>query len=149
MEKPRTLFQIDGFGAIVALIGFIMLLLFGPSVFFAIKGDKLGFAISVTVLIMLFLAGVVMAAVAIGAEYSRRTMRDGANIALAAQDFNDRWDTAKFQGATKLLIEGARAAKSLREPEIPSLPMPSQGNLDWLPPVSMLDRGDDQDWEIQ
>ncbi len=74
-------------------------------------------------------------------------MMDGARMAMASQDFNDRWDVAKMNNMTKLFTEGARAAKSLRPPQqdITALPLPSQG-MDWLPSVTMF-QDDEDDWQ--
>ena len=137
-------YQLDGLQALLAALGGLLLLMFAPAIFFAIKGDRVGFAISLTVIAMLFLGLLVMGAVAIGAAYTRSTMRDGANIALQAQDFNDRWDVSKMNNTTKLFIEGARAGRSLQQPEFPPFPLPSQG-MDWLPPVTMF-QDDEEEW---
>lgn len=134
----------DGLQALVMGIGFIILLMFAPTVYFAIKGDQTGFAVSIAVLAMLFLGFMVMGAVALGAEYTRRTMRDGAELALAAQESDDRRDAQEFGIAARLFTAGARTAQGLRAPDHMPLPLPSQG-LDWLPPVEMLDSGDG--WE--
>ena len=138
--------QFDGLNALLAALGLLLVLMFAPTIIFAIKGDTVGVAISLTVIAMLFLGLLVMGSVAVGATYTRRTMQDGANIALQAQDLNDRWDVQKFSSATKLLVEGARAARSIREPEMAPLPMPSQGDLGWMPDVAVLPTGDDGDW---
>jgi hypothetical protein len=142
MEEKH--WQFDGLGALLAALGGILLLMFAPVIFFAIKGDKIGVAISITMIAMLLLGLLVMCAVAVGAAYTRSTMRDGAGIALSAQDFNDRWDAAKMNNTTKLFIEGARAGRSLQQPEISPLPMPSQG-LDWLPSVTVF-QDEEEDW---
>ena len=134
--------QLDGLQAIVAVLGLLLVLMFAPTLFFAIKGDQLGFFISLTVIAMLFLGLMIMGAVAMGAEYTRRTMRDGASIALQSQDFNDRWDIKKMDISSKLFIEGARAGRSLQQgAQSPPLPLPSQG-LEWLPPVEVLNEPD-------
>jgi len=138
--------QFDGLNGLLAALALLLVLMFAPTIIFAIKGDSVGVAISLTVIGMLFLGLLVMGSVAIGATYTRRTMQDGANIALQAQDLNDRWDVQKFGSATKLLVEGARIAKSIRDPEMAPLPMPSQGDLGWMPDVAVLQRGDDGDW---
>jgi len=138
--------QFDGLNALLAALGLLLVLMFAPTIIFAIKGDTVGVAISLTVIAMLFLGLLVMGSVAVGTTYTRRTMQDGANIALQAQDLNDRWDVQKFSSATKLLVEGARAARSIREPDMAPLPMPSQGDLGWMPDVAVLEPGDDGDW---
>lgn len=138
--------QLDGLGALLAALCVLIVLMFAPAVIFAIKGDRVGFAISVTVIAMLFLGLLVMGAVAVGASYTKSTMKEGAQIALASQDFNDRWDVQKFKSATTLMVEGARIAKSLQQPDIPALPMPSQG-LDWLPRVSLLEDVNAGEWD--
>ena len=145
MRREGNHFEFDGLGALLAALVIAGLVMCAPLAFFAIKGDRVGFAVSVAVLAMLFLGLLVMGAVAVGAAYTRRTMRDGAGIALQAQDFNDRWDTAKMNNTTKLFIEGARAGRSLQQPEIPPLPMPSQG-LDWLPHMAVLE-DEEADWQ--
>jgi len=149
MADRKGIVQLDGLsGLLFALIAGIVLML-APAVFFAVKGDPVGFAVSVAVIAMIFLGLLVMGAVAVGAAYTRSTMRDGAGIALQAQDFNDRWDTAKMGHMSKIFTEGARTAKSIREPDIPALPMPSQGGLEWMPPIAMLEGGDNGDWEVE
>ena len=135
-------YHIDNLGAVLGGLGVFLLIVFSPSLFFAIKGDQLGFAISITIIAVLFLGVLLIAAFAIGMAYTRSTMRDGAGIALQAQDFNDRWDVAKMGHQTKIFTEGARAARSLQVPTEPLMPLPSQ-DPSWMPEVALLqDVGD-------
>ena len=142
----RQNWQLDGVNGVLIALGLFLVLMFAPTIIFAIKGDAVGVAISITVISMLFLGCLVMGAFALGARHNKKAMQDGANIALAAQEFNDKWDASKFKTAGSLLQEGARIGKQIREPDITTLPMPSQGSLHWLPDVAMLDHEDDGDW---
>ena len=138
-------YQFDGVNGLLAALVVLFVIMFVPTIIFAIKGDALGVAISLTVISMLFLGCLVMGAFALGARHNKKAMQDGAEIALAAQEFNDKWDASKFKTAGSLLTEGARLGKSIREPDHIALPMPSQGAFDWLPDVAMLEHGDDGD----
>ena len=138
--------QFDGVNGILAALALLLILMFAPTIIFAIRGDAVGVAISLTVISMLFLGCLVMGAFALGARHNKKAMQDGAQIALAAQEFNDRWDASKFKTAGSLLQEGARIGKAIREPDITPLPMPSQGSLEWLPDVAVLEHGDDGDF---
>ena len=137
----------DGVNGLLAALGLLLALMFAPTIIFAIKGDTVGVAISLTVIVMLGLGCLVMGSFALGAQSNKKAMQDGANIALAAQEFNDKWDASKFKTAGTLLQEGARIGKSIRESDIAALPMPSQGGLGWLPDVNVLEHGDGEDWQ--
>ncbi len=131
---------VDGLKALVGTMAVVLVLLFLPTIIFAIKKDPVGVAISLTIIGMLFLGIVVMGAMLAGAAWTRKNMMDGARMAMASQDFNDRWDVAKMNNMTKLFTEGARAAGRLKPPapeETLALPLPSQG-MDWLPSVTMF-----------
>ena len=141
-----TQYQVDGLKAIIVSMAAILLLLFVPVLIFAIKGNDKAVAVCLTVIAMLFLGIVVMGAVAAGATWTRNTMRDGANIALAAQESDDRRDIKQMDTLGKLMIEGGRIAQRMRPGSEPTaLPLPSQA-LDWLPEVSLLEEGD-VEWE--
>ena len=139
---------VDGLKALVGTMAVAVVILFLPTIVFAIKGNQVGVAVSLTIIGMLLLGIVVMGAVLAGSAWTRKNMMDGAKIAMASQDFNDRWDTAKMNNMTKMFTEGARAAGRLKPPQqdIAALPLPSQG-MEWLPSVTMFeDETVDAEW---
>jgi hypothetical protein len=128
---------VGGLGALTlaATIATAVLWLLGSHVSAAIIGAAMTF---------LWLALIVVATVAVTAWWTRQTMRDGADIALKAQQINDQWDTRKTAALGALMREGARigwqAIGGRANP--PALPMPDQGG-DWLPDLVEFSLSDD------
>ena len=131
--------KLDIFQKTLIAIGLAFLGLFGPTLFFLIIGDQVAATFTGTLTGGLLLAFTHALALTVGAHYSRHTMEKGADIALRAQETNDRWDERKSATMGKLIVEGARlGARNIGPADTPPLPLPSQG-LDWLPPVAILD----------
>ena len=131
--------KLDIFQKTLITLGLAFLALFGPTLFFLITGDQVAATFTGTLTGGLLLAFTHVLAFAVGAYYSRDTMERGADVALRAQETNDRWDERKSATMGKLIVEGARiGARTTGPADTPPLPLPSQG-LDWLPPVAILD----------
>jgi hypothetical protein len=84
--------------------------------------------------IALWVLFIILVTVAITAWWTRQTMRDGAELALRAQDINDRWDTAKIRDLAALVREGAKigrmgAGQNSNDP----LPLMTDPDDTWLP----------------
>ena len=130
-------------------LGVIFLTVFLPTLVFLAIGNEVAAAITGTLTVVTIFAITHFAVFAGGAWWARDTMRDGAGLVLQAQDFNDRWDTAKFGHMTRLFNEGVRASRSIQAAETPPLAPPSMATLDWMPSVAVLDEGDGDNWEHQ
>ena len=122
---------------------------FLPTLVFLALGNQVAAAVTGTLTVATIFAITHVAAFAGGAWWSRDNIRDGAGLVLQAQDFNDKWDSAKFGHMTKLIIEGARAARQIQGAEPPPLAPPSMGTLDWMPSVDVLQPGDVEAWEME
>jgi hypothetical protein len=100
-------------------------------------------------LLMTFLFAALVIAFLIGVSWSRETMRDGADIALKAQQVNDAWDTRKTVALAALMREGARIGRQvMSKTGVPALPMPDQGG-DWLPDLVEFSLPDDNVIEVE
>ena len=74
--------------------------------------------------------------VLIGGYWTRRTMADGAEIALRAQQVNDEWDARKTAALASLMRQGATIGRqSPLLPGLPGLPLPGQADT-FLPPLA-------------
>jgi hypothetical protein len=89
----------------------------------------------------------VVVTVAVTAWWTRQTMRDGADIALKAQNTNDAWDARKTAALGALMREGAKIWQKVASDSPPLLPMPSQG--DWLPDLVEFSLTDDDMMEAE
>lgn len=78
----------------------------------------------------------VVGAFVVGSAYTRTVMRDGAAIALHAQDSNDRWDERKTAALGRLFQAGALAGRNAVLPEPTALP----DTTSWLPRLSAPNR---------
>ena len=133
----------DGFHKTLIGLGVVFLAVFLPTLVFLAVGNQVGAAITGTLTACILAAISHVAAFAGGAWYTRGSMERGGDLVLRAQQANDRWDQVKATTSAKLMIEGARIGKSLQQPELSALPFPSQGEMGWMPTVSMLDDGED------
>jgi hypothetical protein len=113
-------------------------------------GERVGAAIVGTATVLLWLALIVVATVAVTAWWTRQTMRDGADIALKAQQINDAWDTRKTAALGALMREGAKIGRQviIGRANPPALPMPDQGG-DWLPDLVEFSLSDDNVIEVE
>jgi hypothetical protein len=94
-------------------------------------------------LLITFFFTALVAAFLVGVSWSRETMRDGADIALKAQQVNDAWDARKTVALAALMREGARIGRQIvGKTGVPALPMPDQGG-DWLPDLVEFSLSDD------
>jgi hypothetical protein len=94
------------------------------------------------VLVMILLFGLLAAVFFLGAVWNRQATRDGAEIALKAQGYNDAWDARKTAAMATLFREGARIGQRLvgsaQRQDVPLLPLPgqqAQGD-NWLPKLT-------------
>lgn len=100
-------------------------------------------AIMGTATIALYLMAIVTATAIISSHRTVRVMKEGASIALQAQEVNDRWDTQKAKVFADIFIQGAKVSAAHRPssssagmtPALPPLPLPSQ-DTSWLPSLS-------------
>ena len=129
--------KLDIFQKTLVAIFIAFLLLFGPTIYFLLVGDQVAATFTGTLTAGLVLAFTHTLALTVGAHYSRHTMEKGADIALRAQETNDRWDERKTAAFGKIMIEGARIGRSTQPTDFPPLPLPSQA-IDWLPPIATL-----------
>jgi hypothetical protein len=103
----------------------------------------------IALLMALFFAALV-AAFFMGVMWNRQAMRDGADIALKAQQINDAWDTRKTAALGALMREGAKIGRQviIGRANPPALPMPDQGG-DWLPDLVEFSLSDDNVIEVE
>jgi hypothetical protein len=91
-------------------------------------------------LILLVVFVIAIVAFALGGAWRGKAMRDGADVALKAQGYNDAWDARKTTAMAALFREGARIGGRLierQQRDMPALPMPSQQTADdWLPELT-------------
>jgi hypothetical protein len=88
----------------------------------------------------LYLLVIVVAASVISSHRTVRIMKEGAAIALQAQEFNDKWDTQKAKVFGQVFQQGARSVQALPAnsralPGSPPLPLPSQ-DTSWMPALT-------------
>jgi len=142
MEKAKQ--NMESVRQLLAILGVLFLLLFAPTLIFLSKGNQVAAAVTGTMTLGIILAVTHVSAFAVGAWYTKGAMTMGADVALRAQETNDRWDERKTVAFGQLMREGARIGRQVAggQPNVMPLPLPSQG-LDWLPPVSALDTGED------
>jgi hypothetical protein len=119
------------------IIGAVFVLVFLPTLIFLATDRDVAAAITGTLTLGTILAFTHVLAFTAGAWYTRSAMQMGADVALRAQETNDRWDERKTVAFGRLMQEGARIGRMAgggQEDVIP-LPLPSQG-MDWLPPTT-------------
>lgn len=133
----------DGFQKTLLGLGIVFCAVFLPTLVFIAIGNQVAAAITGTMTVAIIFAITHVAAFAGGAWYTRGTMLMGADVALRAQETNDRWDERKTASFTRIMTEGARIGRSTHPVDAAPLPMPSQGALDWMPPVAVLQDGED------
>ena len=144
MEITRNgkTFSVDGLGAVLVILVFAVLALFVPAIIFAVAGNKTGVVGSLVAVGLILLGLLVMGAFAAGAAYNRSSTERGAGIVLTALQFDNKADAAMMANRTRVFTEGVRAAHKLQQPDMPNLPLPSQG-MDWMAPVELLEHGED------
>jgi len=114
-------------------LGVFFLVVFVPTLVFLALDQDVAAAVTGTMTVGVLLAITHVAAFAAGTWYTRTAMHMGADIALRAQETNDRWDERKTKVFGDLVREGARLGRtSASSPEVLPLPLPSQ-DVSWLP----------------
>ncbi|MBN1137702.1 MAG: hypothetical protein JXM73_14035 [Anaerolineae bacterium] len=114
-------------------LGVFFLVVFVPTLIFLAVDQDVAAAVTGTMTVGVLLAITHVAAFAAGTWYTRTAMHMGADIALRAQETNDRWDERKTKVFGDLVREGARIGRaSAPSAEILPLPVPSQ-DISWLP----------------
>ena len=121
------------FTVIMAIILVVAAALIAPG--YLAEHPKTAIALGVAgVLVLIGLA--LLAGVLIGGAWTRRTMQDGAAIALRAQQVNDEWDAKKTAAFAGLMREGANIGRQAPG-SLPALPtLPGQGDYLNLPPLA-------------
>ncbi len=114
-------------------LGVFFLVVFVPTLVFLALDQDVAAAVTGTMTVGVLLAITHVAAFAAGTWYTRTAMHMGADIAIRAQETNDRWDERKTKVFGDLVREGARIGRaSAPAAEILPLPLPSQ-DVSWLP----------------
>lgn len=137
----------DKIGKTLAVLGVAFVLALAPTLIFMATDRDVAAAVTGTLTIGTILAASHVLAFAAGAWYTKGAMQVGADVALRAQETNDRWDERKTVAFGRLMQEGARIGRQAAgsQPDAMPLPLPSQG-LDWLPPVAALPGEDVSEW---
>jgi len=123
-----------GVASLVATLVTLGLIIFDLAVLAAIVG---------TATIALYLMAIVTTTAIISSHRTVRIMKEGASIALQAQEFNDQWDTQKAKVFADIFTQGAKVSAAHRPSALPSgttttlppLPLPSQ-DTSWVPSLS-------------
>ena len=92
----------------------------------------------------LFILLIVVVTSVVSSHRTVRVMKEGARIALDAQQVNDEWDTKKAKVFADIFSQGARvsaahrpANPSLVPTGLPALPLPSQDDdRSWIPALT-------------
>lgn len=114
-------------------LGVFFLVVFVPTLVFLALDHDVAAAVTGTMTVGVLLAITHVAVFAAGMWYTRAAMHMGADIAIRAQETNDRWDERKTKVFGDLVREGARIGRASAPPaEVLSLPLPSQ-DVSWLP----------------
>jgi len=114
-------------------LGVFFLVVFVPTLVFLALDQDVAAAVTGTMTVGVLLAITHVAAFAAGTWYTRTAMHMGADIAIRAQETNDRWDERKTKVFGDLVREGARIGRAgAPAAEILPLPLPSQ-DVSWLP----------------
>lgn len=114
-------------------LGVFFLVVFVPTLVFLALDQDVAAAVTGTMTVGVLLAITHVSAFAAGMWYTRAAMHMGADIAIRAQETNDRWDERKTKVFGDLVREGARIGRtSASSPEVLPLPLPSQ-DVSWLP----------------
>ena len=123
--------------AILVGLGIFFALVFVPTLIFLALDREIAAAITGTLTVGVLLSITHVSAFAAGTWYTRGAMQMGADIALQAQETNDRWDERKTKVYGDLVREGARIGRMTRgaSAETIPLPPPSQDISSWLLPA--------------
>jgi hypothetical protein len=117
-------------------LGIFFLVVFVPTLVFLALDHDVAAAVTGTMTVGVLLAITHVSAFAAGMWYTRAAMHMGADIAIRAQETNDRWDERKTKVFGDLVREGARIGRASRPSgasvEVLPLPLPSQ-DVSWLP----------------
>jgi hypothetical protein len=114
-------------------LGAFFLVVFVPTLVFLVLGQDVAAAVTGTVTVGVLLAISHVGAFAAGMWYTRAAMHMGAEIAIRAQETNDRWDERKTKVFGDLVREGARIGRAgAPQADVLPLPLPSQ-DVSWLP----------------
>jgi hypothetical protein len=114
-------------------LGVFFLVVFVPTLVFLALDHDVAAAVTGTMTVGVLLAITHVSAFAAGMWYTRAAMHMGADIAIRAQETNDRWDERKTKVFGDLVREGARIGRaSTPSAEVLPLPLPSQ-DVSWLP----------------
>jgi hypothetical protein len=114
-------------------LGVFFLVVFVPTLIFLALDHDVAAAVTGTITVGVLLAITHVSAFATGMWYTRAAMHMGADIAIRAQETNDRWDERKTKVFGDLVREGARLGRaSTLSAEVLPLPLPSQ-DVSWLP----------------
>jgi hypothetical protein len=119
--------------AVLIGLGVFFLVVFVPTLVFLALDQDVAAAVTGTMTAGVLLAFTHVAAFAAGTWYTRAAMHMGADIALRAQETNDRWDERKTKVFGDLVREGARIGRTGGPvADVLPLPLPSQ-DVSWLP----------------
>ena len=99
MRREGNQFEFDGLGALLAALVVAGLVMCAPLAFFAIRGDRVGFAVSVAVLAMLFLGLLVMGAVA-DISFSMSLMC----VQSTASNWRSPWVSTEMESAASVQL---------------------------------------------